>query len=283
MKGFKSIEIEEKDTYSVNFLYKNFLGRCILKILILPSISKFFGFVMDSRVSKIFISSFVKNNKIDLSEYKETEYKSFNDFFKREVKNEKRPFSKNENEIFSPCDGKLTSYKITKNSVFKIKNSIYNLETLLEDKNLATEFSEGICLIFRLTPDNYHRYHFVDDGRVLFSKKIKGVLHTVRPIAVNEFDVYSQNAREYTLLETKNFGKIIQMEVGALFVGRIKNYELEEFERGQEKGMFEFGGSTIVMLIKKDKVKVLDEILENTKNCRETIVKMGEKIGIKLV
>lgn len=282
MKNFETIEMKDKDTLSVNFLYKTFLGRCFLKLLIKPKISKFFGFLMDSKISTIFISSFVRKNNIDLSEYKDCKYKSFNDFFTREIKIEKRPFSKNENELFAPCDGKLTAYEITEDSFFSIKNSVYDLETLLENKNLGAEFSNGICLIFRLTPDNYHRYHFVDDGKILSSKKIDGVLHTVRPIALENYKIYSQNAREYTILETENFGKVVQIEVGALFVGRIKNYEIENFKRGDEKGMFEFGGSTVVMLFQKEKIKIIEELFENTKNSRETIIKMGEKLGEKV-
>ena len=278
---YKTIDIKYEDTLCVNFLYKTTLGRCFLKILTIPKISKFFGLLMDLGISEIFISYFVKKNNIDLSEYKKINYKSFNDFFKREIKIEKRPIPLDENCIFAPCDGKLTAYKINENSFFNIKNSIYNIETLLNDKSLSNEFANGNILIFRLTPDNYHRYHFIDDGVFIFSKKIDGVLHTVKPIALENYKIYSQNQREYSILKTKNFGKIIQMEVGALFVGKIKNHSLETFKRGQEKGMFEFGGSTVIMIFNKD-VKIFDEFFENTKNNKETLIKMGEPIGSKL-
>ena len=108
------------------------------------------------------------------------------------------------------------------------------------------------------------------------------MLYTVRPIALEKYNIYKQNSREYTILETENFGDIVQIEVGATMVGRIKNHhEKYEFTKGEEKGMFLFGGSTIVLLIEKNKVEIDQEIIDNTNNNYETIVKLGTKIGIK--
>lgn len=116
------------------------------------------------------------------------------------------------------------------------------------------------------------------NGKIIFSKKIDGSLHTVRPIAFKNHKVFIENQREITLLETENFQRIIQIEVGALFVGRIKNKDIKNFKRGQEKGYFEFGGSTVILILKEN-VNIFDEILKNTKNNKETIVKCAEKIG----
>ena len=104
--------------------------------------------------------------------------------------------------------------------------------------------------------------------------------HTVQPFAVENMPVYRMNTREYTILNTDNFGKVIFMEVGALMVGRICNYHNEyTFNRGDEKGRFEFGGSTIIVIVKENTVKVNNDILEYN---GEFPVKMGEKIGINL-
>jgi phosphatidylserine decarboxylase len=281
---YETKEISFKDSFSVNFLYNTLFGRMLLLLLTKPAISKFFGFFMDTKISKILIPVFIKNNKICLDEYEKIKYASFNDFFKREIKKEFRPISKNISDVFACCDGKLTAYFIDNKSAFKIKNSIYDVGDLLADKQLADEFIDGICLIFRLTPNDYHRYCYIDDGEYIISKKIKGVLHAVRPIALSKYKVYTQNSREYALLQTKNFGKIIQMEVGALFIGRITNNAKNGiFSRGEEKGMFEFGGSTIVMLFQKNEVKIDNIIYENTQKNRETVVKMGNKIGEKTI
>lgn len=283
-KPYETKEISYKDNPAINFMYHTLLGRMLLRLLIKPTISKFFGLLMDCRLSILFIPAFIKNNKICLDEYKSVKYKSFNDFFTREVKTGARPISKNKFDVIAPCDGKLTAYFITDKRVFRIKNSVYNVGELLVNEQLADEFMDGICLIFRLTPDDYHRYYYIDNGEVVSSKKIKGVLHTVRPIALQQYNVYAQNTREYTVLQTKNFGKVIQIEVGALFVGRIANHRTREvFKRGQEKGMFEFGGSTIVMLFQKNTIKVDENIVQNTRSNKETVVRMGNKIGEKAI
>lgn len=277
-KKFKTIDIESKDNLAINFLYKTLLGRLILKVLIRPSISKIFGKIMDSKFSTIYIKHFISKNKIDTSFYKIKNYSSFNDFFKREKKEEFLNFSKDKNTLTSPCDAKLSAYKISEKNIFKIKNLEYDLKSLIQEKTLLDEFKNGSILVFRLAPDNYHRYHFIDDGKIIFSKKIKGVLHTVRPVAFKNHRVFLENQREVSLLFTENFKKIIQIEVGALFVGRIKNHNVTEFKRGMEKGYFEFGGSTIILILKEE-IKVLECFFENTKNNKETIIETADKIG----
>ena len=279
-QNYDTIEISSKDNLTLKFLYNTLPGRLFLKALIRPFTSKFFGLLADSAVSKLFIKGFIKKNKINIDEYKDTKYSSFNNFFSREVKNEYRPFPDNALYLASPCDGKLTAYQINEDSVFKIKDSLYDINGLLQDKNLSCEFTNGICLIFRLTPDDYHRYRYIDNGNILSVKKIKGLLHTVRPISQEKYNVFIQNAREYAVLQTENFGKVIQMEVGALFVGRIKNFLTNgEFKREAEKGMFEFGGSTVIMLFQKDKVVIDEAIFNNTLENKETVVKTGNILG----
>ncbi|MCL2441621.1 MAG: phosphatidylserine decarboxylase [Treponema sp.] len=259
------------------------MGRMFLNILVRPFVSVFFGLIMDGSFSRLFIKGFIKRNNIDMNEYEDVKYSSFNDFFSREAKKENRHFTDNKNDLISPCDSKLTVYQIDTESIFQIKNSAYDVESLLNNKQLADEFTDGVCLIFRLTPSDYHRYCYIDDGEILSVQKIKGKLHTVRPISLQRYNIYKLNSREYTVMQTANFGKIIQMEVGALFVGRIKNQTASGFfERRKEKGMFEFGGSTIVILLQKDKIAIDETIWNNTRLDKETVVKMGYKIGVKL-
>lgn len=279
MSRFPTLEISEKDTAGVNFLYHTPPGRALLRLLICPGVSKALGAFLDTGVSRHLVSPFVKGTKLDLSDYPQVSYRSFNDFFTRRVKEGRRPIDKTADTLVAPCDGKLTVYPITEDAVFSIKHSSYALKDLLRDEALAKEFEGGTCLIFRLTPDDFHRYSFMDDGRILSSSIIPGVLHTVRPIAFRRYPVYLENAREYAVLETANFGKVIQMEVGALFVGRIVNHPLTTFVRGQEKGKFEFGGSTILLLLQKDAAVIDEELLENTRQNKESIVRLGSTIG----
>lgn len=262
-------------------MYGSVLGRMVLKVLTLPFISIIGGKLMDSSLSKIAISSFIKNNHIDMGQYEEKKYKSYNDFFTRKIKEGARPIIKNDNDLIAPADSKISYYKIDDNTHFMIKNTLYSIEELLNNHLLANKYKDGICLVCRLAVDDYHHYHFIDDGKVESSCYIPGKFHTVNPIANDYYPIYKQNSRAYSLLKTKNFGDVVYMEVGALMVGKIVNLNKTEFKKGEEKGYFEFGGSTVVLLFEKDKVIIDKDIINNSLNNDETKVLMGEKIGVK--
>ena len=274
-----NILIEEKSPKGANFLYKNFFGRIILKLINKRFISSIGGWYMNRKISAKHIDNFIKDNKINMDDYPKEKYKNFNEFFSRKIKNNKRVFSKNDSDFCSPSDSKVTVYKINNNSTFIIKNKNYSIESILRDKKLAKEYENGYFIVFRLSVDDYHRYSYIDDGKVLSEKKINGIFNTVGPVAFDHFKVYQENQREYQVLETKNFGKIIQMEVGALMVGRIVNRHINMFKRGEEKGYFLFGGSTIVIIVKEGILTIDNDIIENSKNNIETKVKQGNRIA----
>ena len=266
----------------LKILYDTVFGRCILKILTMPVLSEVVGKFMDSELSKPLIKPFIRKNNINLSEYYTDNINSYNDFFTRKIRPEMRNIDRNPESLISPCDSKLSVYNINPDSVFRIKGSDYSIYDMIKNPELAKKFEGGICLVFRLEVTDYHRYCYFDSGRKSNNVHIKGILHTVNPIAFRRYNVYRQNSREYTLLHTENFGDAVQIEVGAMMVGKIRNHHGKcRFSRGQEKGMFLFGGSTIVLLLQKDKAVIDNDILKNTKNGFETIVKYGEKIGLK--
>ena len=275
----KKIIFEEKSPKGANFLYKNLFGRIILKLANKRFISSIGGWYMNRKISARHINNLIIDNKIDMSDYPAEKYKSFNSFFSRKIKQGKRPFSKNESIFCSPSDSKVTVYKIDKDSKFEIKNKVYTLDSILRDSDLAREYENGYFMVFRLSVDDYHRYSYIDDGKVISSKKIKGVYNTVGPVAFDHFKVYEENHREYQVLETKNFGKIVQMEIGALMVGRIVNHNLKTFKRGEEKGYFLFGGSTIVIIVKEDILSIDEDIMKNSFEKIETKVKQGNRIA----
>ena len=129
--------------------------------------------------------------------------------------------------------------------------------------------------------EDYHRYFYLDDCEKGENVFLKGRLHTVQPYALEKRRVFTENCREYTVLHTANFGDVTQVEVGAMMVGRIvNNHGAGAFKRGEEKGRFEFGGSTIVLLVEKDKVSLDEEFFVNTANGDETVVRCGERIGV---
>jgi phosphatidylserine decarboxylase len=261
-------------------LYGNTLGRVLLKTLTAPCISRAAGAFMDSRASKLLIKPFIKRSGIDTSQYVMCGFRSYNDFFTRRIKTGKRPVDIEADHLISPCDSKLTAHKISRNSIFRIKGSRYRVSDLLQNEFLANRFCGGYCLIFRLEVDDYHRYCYIDNGTKTDNTYIAGELHTVNPIALERYNIYKRNCREYTVLHTENFGDVVQIEVGAMMVGRIVNNHGEaSFRRGEEKGRFEFGGSTVVMLFGKDSIVLDNDILRNSAEGIETVVKLGEKIG----
>lgn len=310
----------------LKFLYETAFGRLILKGLTAPGLSRAVGHFLDTKLSCIFIGPFVRNNGINLDDYYSDNFTCFNDCFCRRVKEDRRPVDMDPSVLVAPCDGLLSAYVITDGLVVPVKQSRYSIADLLGGgldapeasgaadsseaaRKLAAEFDGGLCLVFRLCVDNYHRYHYFDDGSKGKNVFIPGRLHTVRPIALRNLPVFVENSREYTVMDTVNFGRAIQMEVGAMLVGKIaNNHEEHEFKRGEEKGCFLYGGSTVILLLKRtpdssatsagsgsganssseansssDATIHLDEpFLANTLAGIETPVKMGQRIGTKV-
>lgn len=264
----------------LDFVYSHAVTRFGMKLLSAPIVSKAAGAFLDTWPSTFMISSFVRKNNIRMSDYEHRKFRSYNDFFTRKIRPGKRPIDRAPEHLIAPCDAYVTAYPIELNTRLHIKNSVYSVESILQDKELATKFSGGYCVILRLAVDNYHRYCYVDNAAKGRNHFIQGTLSTVNPAILDHIKIYKENSRSYCLLKTENFGPVIQMEVGALMVGKICNYHREAMvKRGQEKGKFEFGGSTVVLFIQRDRVVLDEDILKNTSEQIETKVRMGEKIG----
>ena len=245
--NFEKAIAPPKDGGTLRFLYNNAFGRFLLRPLISRPISKLAGAYLSSRLSKGLIKKFVKNNNIDLNEFYSDNFRCFNDCFCRKIKEGQRPL---EEGLIAPCDGLLSVYPIEDGLVLPIKQSQYSIAELLDDDVLAKEFDGGTVLVFRLCVNHYHRYSYFDDGVKGDNKFIKGRLHTVRPIALGQYPVFAQNCREMTVMDTVHFGKAVQVEVGAMLVGKIANlHGSGPIKRGEEKGMFLYGGSTVVLLL----------------------------------
>lgn len=270
----------KREGLALRFLYNTVLGRLLLKIIASPFLSCVMGKLMDTRLSKLAVKRFARKNNINMSDYYVDEIRSFNDFFARKVKEDKRPIEMDRNSFISPADGHLSFYPIKDDLVFPVKQSVFSIKSLLKNEKLAKKYEGGVCIVIRLCVDNYHRYCYLDDGSKEKNIFIKGKLHTVRPIALEKYPVFTENAREYTVMHTKNFGDVTEVEVGALCVGKIKNnHEEYTFKRGEEKGMFLFGGSTIILLVEKDKVNIPKKYYKMTEDSQEIDIKMGEVIA----
>jgi phosphatidylserine decarboxylase len=172
---------------------------------------------------------------------------------------------------------------VASDQTFPVKEAHLSAIMVLGSEERARPFLGGPLFIARLCPTDYHRFHFPDDGRILFHARVPGPLHSVNPVALQyKSDILMTNERQVSILETKNFGKLAYVEVGALLVGKIKQThpQDQEFRRGGEKGYFEFGGSTVLLFGEPGRWKPDADILDQSRNGRETLVRLGERIAI---
>lgn len=280
LQGKKVSNITNQDKL-LSFLYTNILGRMLLKPLIQPQVSTLAGRYLSSALSKWLIPKFIERNEIDMDIYEECDYSSFNDFFTRKIKPDCRPVPEDLDVLISPCDCLATVYPIQENTTFSIKNTEYTLRSLLRSPRLAKRFRGGYAYVLRLTVEDYHRYLYSVSGKQSKNYHIDGTFHTVNPIANDYLPIYKENTREYTVIRSKEFGDVLQMEVGALLVGKISNHKQSTVvTRGEEKGFFEYGGSTIVVLTQKGRVTPRSDLLTNSKNGYETKVLQAHPLGI---
>lgn len=268
----------------LKFLYHSSLGQLSLNLLVKRKlISALYGRMMSSRNSQKKIQPFIDEYKIDMSEALEatSTFKSFNEFFYRKLKPEARTIGEG---LVSPADGKILAFEnVSDLHSFFVKGNKFTLKDFLKEDGLAAQYENSSLIIVRLAPTDYHRFHFPYSGTVSKSHKISGRYFSVSPLAItNNFaKVFCENKRTYTILRSKDKGDLLISPVGATMVGSIiDTYQPNtHINKGDEMGYFAFGGSTVVMLVDKHKLKLDDDLLTNTRNGMETSVLMGEKIG----
>lgn len=247
-----------------------------------------YGKYCDSVLSKRKIQKFMDDFKIDESDFKhdKSHYRNFNDFFARSLTEKARPIKFDSDILISPGDGRLFAYEnIDIDNLVQIKGITYSLRELVQNDSLAEKYNDGVCLILRLAPIDYHRFHFIDDGICEKTVKIKGLYYSVNPIALNKIPkLFCENKREYSLFHSHNFGDVLYVDIGATCVGSIiQTYTPNvDINKGDEKGYFKFGGSTIILFFEKNKISIDQEIIEETRRGFECMVYMGEQIGFKL-
>ena len=296
----KEIEVVDRQT-NENFVeivygddamklaYGTWMGKQLTSVFLTGRFfSSIFGAYNDSGASKHRIEQFVKRLKIDVNECEKdlSEYQSFNDFFARKLKPEARPIEKADKKVASPGDGRLLAFQnISDDTVAYVKWAPIKLIDLFDgNQELVEKFRGGTCLVLRLCPADYHRFHFPVSGLAKRTRVVSGQLHSVSPYALEEkIPVYCLNRRTLCELESKAYGTVLMMEVGAMFVGSIvQTYRPEtEIQKGEEKGYFKFGGSTSILFFEKGAVDIDADIVKNTENGLETLVKMGETIATK--
>ena len=250
--------------------------------------SRVMGWSLDRPASIKRIAATVAQLGIDLSEaiIPPGGFASFNDFFARELKPGARPVPPEEEALLSPADCRLTVYpQITAGMVMPVKGTPYTIEDLLgfPGKRYARSFDGGSLMVCRLCPADYHRYHFIDDGKVESYWALPGKYHSVNPLALSQnYKVFTENMRTVRMLRLKHGDLTAMVAVGAFGVASIHDFVNEadfEFRRGGQAGYFTFGGSTVILAFAPGACTFDDDLIQHSAEGIETFVKVNSRIG----
>ncbi|KAL6517665.1 phosphatidylserine decarboxylase [Orobanche minor] len=286
--------IDAKIVLSMRAIYQSRVGLGLMDRgakELLQSISEKQGRKMDSAESAKNITKFITlfKDQINLSEIKHPlEYfKTFNDFFIRELRPGARPITDADCDDVAVCaaDCRLTAFETVADCTrLWIKGRKFSVQGLLGTELCSSAFTDGSLVMFRLAPQDYHRFHVPVSGTIEKFVEIPGCLYTVNPIAVNSkyCNVFTENKRVVSLISTKEFGKVAFVAIGATMVGSItfSKKEGDFVKKGDEFGYFSFGGSTVICVFEKDTIKIDDDLLENSSRSLETLVSVGMRLGV---
>jgi phosphatidylserine decarboxylase len=293
-----SNRVETEKVYGSQFVdlaYQNPIGLFLTNTLFVkPWFSKIIGAYEDSKSSISKIAPFIQQYAINMDDYEVQDFQSFNEFFIRKFKTGKREFNASQNVFSAGAEARYLAFEnISANTRVRVKGIEVSISELFgqdsEAQKLAQEFDGGTVVIARLCPVDYHRFHFPLNGKVLHQYRVAGLLHSVNPVALKaEPDVFLKNERQVCILENATFGKVAMIEVGALGVGKIvqsyatNNFVGSTFEKGDEKGYFLFGGSTVIWVLKKDTITLAQDLASNSfgnPEIMETWIPLGDKLG----
>lgn len=283
----------EEKVYGAPFLKllygDTFLSRLVgtplaFSLARIPCISAFYGHLQSTPSSAKKIAPFIKMFHVDTSEFAQdpTTYRSFNDFFTRKLKPEARPIAHGEDKAIIPADGRyLFIPNIKKSDGFFVKGEKFHLTSLLQNETLASEYEEGAMVMARLCPTDYHRYHFPCDCIAGKTSWINGWLYSVNPVAIKKnIHIFTENKRTLCVLDSAHFGKVLFLEIGATFVGAIhETYREGKCTKGEEKGYFSFGGSSLILLFPPHSIQFDQDLLDATAQGVEIKCLMGQSMG----
>lgn len=265
---------------ALRFAYETLLGRTLWTVLFgSRRISDWMGRKYDSPKS---VKTIAKLASIpgclpQEAEKPMDEYMSFNEFFTRKLKPEARPLG---DGIVSPADGRLMLYlDAGSDTPFPLKGATKSLKSVFDEDAPVGRYD---IAVIRLAPVDYHRFHFPCDCMTLGDvRTIEGKYHSVNPIALLRYpDVYADNERQIVKAHAA-FGDFWLVDVGAFGVGTIvQTYRGDLHRKGEEKGYFKFGGSTVMFIVPHGAVTFDEDLVRNSVGGLETRVKFGERIGI---
>lgn len=278
----------------INFLYQTGAGHRVGKVFTNKYFSKFYGAFQDLPASHKKVRPFIEKFNINIDEYEpgslnskdvKDSYRTFNEFFIRKFKLGVRPFESSANKMPAFAEARYVGFDaIDEKKLYPVKGQYLLAKDLVGDHQVAKIFEGGPLIIARLCPVDYHRYHYPDNGKVLDHFRVPGAYDSVNPLALKfKNQIFIKNERHVSILQTENFGRLAYIEVGAICVGKIVQSHpwKKPFVRGEEKGYFLFGGSTVILLGEKGAWKPSVDIVQNTSKGIETYLHLGQEVAFK--
>jgi phosphatidylserine decarboxylase len=270
----------------LRFLHNHWLGRFLMRSLLSRVwASRLIAWPKCLRGSRKDIPPFVEQFELDESEFvKPVEaFTSFDDFITRALKPGARPSPEDPDALVSPADGQVTVQEtLSAATVFEVKGKTFTLERLLDDPKLAASFAGGSLAVVYLAPYDYHRFHYPLSGTLESTWRIGNRLFCVNALSLEcGFRPFDLNVRDIAIIRNPITSRMLMVEIGAFFVGKIMqtNGEPGEKERGEEKGYFGLGASTIVLVFPNGTVRFDEDLLEMSRKGIPSKVKQGEPIG----
>ena len=269
----------------VRYVYERILGRALRRaVLTRPSFSRLYGRYQSSPLSRRAIHDTIERLSIEMGDYVVPTggFEHFNDFFTRQLRPGARPIDTTPGRLVSPADGRVFAYTdVRGDTLLPAKGHHLSLRSLLGGDEAARPFRDGVVVIVRLCPSDYHRFHFPCDGVASAPRTLNGPLESVNPWALARGRaILDTNQRDLTLIDSPTFGRVAYLEIGAMCVGSIVHtYQPGPVHAGDEKGYFQFGGSTVVLVFEPGRVTIDKDLVANTQNGLETFLHMGEGIA----
>ncbi len=282
-------QVETETVYGekwLRFILFNPFGKIALHMAAKRAwFSRWYGWRMSGFSSKSRVKPFIETYGIAEEEHvkRADEFTSFNDFFYRKLKPEARPVHEAEDSVVFPADGRHLGFaKASEIEGVFVKGQKFDLERLLGDSDLAARFSGGAAVFSRLCPVDYHRFHFPVAGVPGNARLINGQLYSVNPLALRDrLAILWENKRYVTEIDTEGVGKVLVLEIGATNVGSVNltYVPTRPVKKGEEKGYFAFGGSATFTIFEPGRVKLADDLLEQSAQQRELYAKVGDYMG----
>jgi phosphatidylserine decarboxylase len=271
--------------YGDGILYRSLSFLLLPLFSRIPSLSRLYGAFQKSKISRSKVKPFIRSFNVDVSEFLDPidSFASFNDFFIRRLKPECRPISGGDDIATLPADARYLVFPNSdKADGFWVKGKKFSLSSLLQNRELAARYAKGGIVMARLCPIDYHRFHFPCDCTPGRAQLINGPLYSVNPIALKRhIEILGENKRMITELQTKHFGKVLYIEVGATYVGSIHQTYTpgKSYRKGEEKGYFAFGGSCLIILFEPDRIAFDQDLIEISSRNIEIRGLLGQSLG----